>query len=241
MSRELAGDDPLTQPVFWQTERRGRDREDKPEYKVKLSVSFCFSNRVQVIEHYHNSSLAGARRQRRKRPRNPPSSPPSTHGCKPERQVHTRTESKITFNDMQDCLVLVSNNFSTQTSYENQTKKAITNKFVQEAMTDFLRSQLEVYFIENPFDAEKIAEQVLINKRSRETAEKTRLNIKKKLSGSHGHLQPGAEIRGLPHQGRVPPGALYRGGRLRPGRRASSAGTRSSRASCPSGARSSTA
>ena len=180
--KELAGDDPLTQPVFWQTERRGRDRADKPEYKVKLSVSFCFSNRVQVIEHYHNSSWL-------------------EHGGSPEKAVRSafvsaidgwlkqngkyqKNESKITFNDIQDALVLVSNNFSTQTSYENQTKKSITNKFVQEAMTDFLRSQLEVYFIENPFDAEKIAGQVLVNKRSRETAEKTRLGIKKKLSGS---------------------------------------------------------
>ena len=180
--KELAGDDPLTQPVFWQTERRGRDRADKPEYKVKLSVSFCFSNRVQVIEHYHNSSWL-------------------EHGGSPEKAVksafvsaidgwlkqngkYQKNESRITFNDIQDALVLVSNNFSTQTSYENQTKKSITNKFVQEAMTDFLRSQLEVYFIENPFDAEKIAGQVLVNKRSRETAEKTRLGIKKKLSGS---------------------------------------------------------
>ncbi len=180
--KELAGDDPLTQPVFWQTERKGRDRADKPEYKVKLSVAFCFSNRVQVIEHYHNSSWL-------------------EHGGSPEKAVksafvsaidgwlkqngkYQKHESKITFNDIQDALVLVSNNFSTQTSYENQTKKSITNKFVQEAMTDFLRSQLEVYFIENPFDAEKIAGQVLVNKRSRETAEKTRLGIKKKLSGS---------------------------------------------------------
>ena len=180
--KELAGDDPLTQPVFWQTERKGRDRADKPEYKVKLSVAFCFSNRVQVIEHYHNSSWL-------------------EHGGSPEKAVksafvsaidgwlkqngkYQKNESKITFNDIQDALVLVSNNFSTQTSYENQTKKSITTKFVQEAMTDFLRSQLEVYFIENPFDAEKIAGQVLVNKRSRETAEKTRLGIKKKLSGS---------------------------------------------------------
>ena len=180
--KELAGDDPLTQPVFWQTERKGRDRADKPEYKVKLSVAFCFSNRVQVIEHYHNSSWL-------------------EHGGSPEKAVksafvsaidgwlkqngkYQKNESKITFNDIQDALVLVSNNFSTQTSYENQTKKSITNKFIQEAMTDFLRSQLEVYFIDNPFDAEKIAGQVLVNKRSRETAEKTRLGIKKKLSGS---------------------------------------------------------
>ena len=179
---ELAGEGALTAPVFWQCERRGRDREDKPDYKVKLSVSFCFSNTVQVIEHYHNSSWL-------------------EHGGSPEKALRSafvsaidsylrqqgkyqKNESKITWNDIQDCLVLVSNNFSTQTSYENQTKKAINNKFVQEAMTDFLRSQLEVYFIENRIDAEKIAEQVLINKRSRESAEKARLNIKKKLSGS---------------------------------------------------------
>ena len=180
--KELAGDNPLTQPVFWQTERRGRDRADKDEYKVKLSVSFCFSNTVQVIEHYHNSSWL-------------------EHGGSPEKAVksafvngidaylkaqskYQKNESKITWADVEDCLVLVSNNFSTQTSYENQTKKAITNKFVQEAMTEFLRAQLEVYFIENPFDAAKIGEQVLINKRSRENAERTRLNIKKKLSGN---------------------------------------------------------
>ncbi len=180
--RELAGENPMTQPVFWQAERRGRDREDKPEYKVKLSVSFCFSTAVNVIEYYHNSSWL-------------------EHGGSPEKAVksafvsaidawlkqngkYTKSEAKITWGDIEDCLVLVSSSFSTQTSYENQTKKAITNKFIQDAMTDFLKSQLQVYFIENPFDAEKIAAQVLINKRSRETAEKTRLGIKKKLSGS---------------------------------------------------------
>ena len=179
---ELAGEGALTAPVFWQAEKKGRDRADKPEYKVKLSVAFCFSNKVNVIEHYHNSSWL-------------------EHGGSPEKATksafvsaidkylrdqgkYQKNESKITWNDVEDCLVLVSNNFSTQTSYENQTKKAITNKFVQEAMAEFLRSNLEVYFIENPFDAEKIGEQVLINKRSRESAEKQRLNIKKKLSGN---------------------------------------------------------
>jgi len=179
---ELAGEDALTAPVFWQTERKGRDRADKPEYKVKLSVSFCFSNKVQVVEHYHNSSWL-------------------EHGGSPEKAIrsafvsavdgwlkgqnkYTKGESRITFPDIQDALVLVSNNFSTQTSYENQTKKAINNKFVQEAMTEFLRAQMEVYFIENPADAQRIAEQVLINKRARENAEKTRLNIKKKLTGT---------------------------------------------------------
>ena len=180
--RELAGENPMTQPVFWQAERRGRDREDKPEYKVKLSVSFCFSTVVNVIEYYHNSSWL-------------------EHGGSPEKAVksafvsaidawlkqngkYTKSEARITWGDIEDCLVLVSSSFSTQTSYENQTKKAITNKFIQDAMADFLKSQLQVYFIENPFDAEKIAAQVLINKRSRETAEKTRLGVKKKLSGS---------------------------------------------------------
>ena len=180
--KELAGEKSLTQPVFWQTERRGKDRDDKPEYKVKLSASFCFSNTVNIIEHYHNSSWL-------------------EHGGSPEKAMRSafvsaidgylknqgkyqKSESKITWADIEDCLILVSNNFSTQTSYENQTKKAINNRFVQEAMTDFLKSQLEVYFIENPFDAEKIGEQVLVNKRSRESAEKARLNIKKKLSGN---------------------------------------------------------
>ena len=179
---ELAGENALTVPVFWQTERRGRDRPDKPEYKVKLSVSFCFSNTVQRIEHYHNSSWL-------------------EHGGSPEKAVksafvsaidgylkqqgkYQKNESKLTWADVEDCLVLVSNNFSTQTSYENQTKKAINNKFVQDAMTEFLRAQLEVYFIENPQDAGRIADQALINKRSRENAERTRLNIKKKLTGA---------------------------------------------------------
>ena len=179
---ELAGEGSLTLPVFWQAERKGRDRADKDEYKVKLSVSFCFSNKVNIIEHYHNSSWL-------------------EHGGSPEKATksafvsgidaylrqqnkYQKNESKVTWADIEDCVVMVSNNFSTQTSYENQTKKAITNKFVQEAMTEFLRSNLEIYFIENHFDAEKIAEQVLINKRSRESAEKARLNIKNKLSAN---------------------------------------------------------
>ena len=177
---ELAGDDALTEPVFWEAERKGRDRADKPEYKVKLSVALCFSNRIAVCEYYHNSSFL-------------------EHGGSPEKATrsamvsaidkylrdnnkYAKGEAKITFPDVQDCLVLVSNSFSTQTSYENQTKKAITNKFVQEAMTEFLRSRMEIYFIENREAAEKIAAQVLINKRSRETAERTRINQKKKLT-----------------------------------------------------------
>ena len=178
--RELAGLDALTEPVYWEAERRGRDRPDKPEYKVKLSVALCFSNKTALCEYYHNSSFL-------------------EHGGSPEKATrsamvsaidkylrdnnkYVKGEAKITFPDVQDCLILVSSSFSTQTSYENQTKKAITNKFIQEAMTEFLRSRLEIYFIENREAAEKIAAQVLINKRSRETAERTRINQKKKLT-----------------------------------------------------------
>jgi len=180
--RELAGEDPLTAPVFMETERRGRDRADKPEYKVRLSAAFCFSRRVNIIEYYHNSSWL-------------------EHGGAPERATknafvyavdayikkqgkYQKNESRISFQDIADCLILVTNCFSTQTSYENQTKKSITNRFVQEAMTDFFREKLEIYFIENRAEAERIAEQVLVNKRSREQAEKTRLSIRKKLTGS---------------------------------------------------------
>jgi len=179
---EIAGEESLTQPVFIETERKGRDRDDKPEYKTKLSAAFCFSNKVNLIEYYHNSSWL-------------------EHGGSPEKATksafvsaidayirksnkYLKNESKITFTDIQDCLILVTNCFSTQTSYENQTKKAITNKFIQEAMTDFFKSELEIYFIEHKQEADRIIEQVLINKRSRENAEKARLNLKKKLSVS---------------------------------------------------------
>ncbi len=163
-------------------ERKGRDREDLEEYKVKINFAFCFNNENHTIEYYHNSSFL-------------------EHGGSPDKAVrnafvyaidqylkqngkYTKNESKIQFADVADSLLLVSNSLSTMTSYENQTKKAINNKFIQEAMTDFLREQLEIYFIENKIDAERIAGQVLVNKRSRESAEKTRINVKKKLGGN---------------------------------------------------------
>lgn len=180
--REIAGEEVLTDPVFWETERRGKDREDKDEYKVKLSVCFCFSNKVTAVEHYHNSSWL-------------------EHGGSPDKAMRTafvntidawmrqnnkyqKKESKVTWQDIEDCIIFISNNFSTQTSYENQTKKSITNRYVQVAMADYLKEQLQIYFTESPADAAKIAAQVLINKRSRERAEETRQGIKKKLTGT---------------------------------------------------------
>ncbi|MGN1114837.1 MAG: type IIA DNA topoisomerase subunit B [Oscillospiraceae bacterium] len=179
---EIVGEDALTSVQYFTAERKGRDREDKDDYKVKLSVAFAFSNKVKLLEYFHNSSFL-------------------EHGGSPEdavklaftNQIHNylknnnkylKNEKQITFADIEDCLVLVSSSFSTQTSYANQTKKAITNKFIKECMTDFLKRNIETYFIENPDEAIRIAEQVLVNKRSRESAEKSRLNIKKKLSGT---------------------------------------------------------
>lgn len=180
--QEVVGEDGLSTIQNWQTERKVRDRADKPEYKCKMNIALAFSNKVNLAEYYHNSSWL-------------------EYGGAPEKAVknafvykidnylkqnskYNKSESKINFTDVEDCLVIVISSFSSMTSYENQTKKAITNKGIQDAMIEFLRHQLEIYFIENPIEAEKIANQVLINKRSRENAEKTRLNIKKTLASN---------------------------------------------------------
>lgn len=180
--KEVENGEGFSDIQYIECERKGRDREDKPEYKVKLSVAFCFSNKASLLEYYHNSSFL-------------------EHGGSPDKAVsnafvyaidkylkangkYTKSESKINFSDVRDCLILVSNSFSTMTSYENQTKKAINNKFITEAMTEWLRHELEFYFIENKTEADKITNQVLVNKRSREHAEKARVNIAKKLSGA---------------------------------------------------------
>jgi len=172
----------LTQVRFFEGFAKGRDREDKPEYKVRMQVAFCFNNECSRIEYYHNSSWL-------------------EHGGAPDKAVraafvqeldkylrnnnkYNKNESKITFSDIEDSLILITNTFSTITSYENQTKKAINNRFIQEALTEFLKQQLEIYLIENKDEAEKIAAQILINKRSRETAERARIDVKKKLTGS---------------------------------------------------------
>ncbi len=177
---ELTGEDVLTPVHFASSAAEGRDREDRPKYKVKMNVAFSFSNKVQQVEYYHNSSWL-------------------EHGGSPEKAVQSafvsmidgylkqknlykKGEGKISFKDICDCLVFVSSCFSTQTSYENQTKKSITNRFVQVAMTDFLKHDLEVYFIERPEEANRLCNQVLVNMRSREQAEKTRVAVKSNLT-----------------------------------------------------------
>ena len=180
--KEITGDSALTEPVLWHLEAQGRDREDLDDYKLKADISFCFSNATSRLEYYHCASFL-------------------EYGGSPDKAVkkaftfaidkylkssgkYNKNESNITFNDIADCLVLISNSISTMTSYENQTKKAINNTFIYEAMNEFLRTNLEIYFIEHPVEAEIMANQVLVNKRSRESAEKERLNVKKKLTGT---------------------------------------------------------
>ncbi len=179
---ELSEDKNFTEVQYYTSEAKGRDRADKDEYRLKFELAFCFNNEINALEYYHNSSYL-------------------EHGGAPDKAVrsafvsaidnylknnnlYNKNEKKIVFSDVEDSLILIINSFSTITSYENQTKKSITNKFIQEYLTDYLKEQLGIYFIENKADADKIAKQILVNKRSRETAEKTRVNIKKKLTGS---------------------------------------------------------
>lgn len=179
---EVVGEKALTTPQFWSADRKGRDREDKDEYKLKMNVAFVFSKEVSFIEHYHNSSWL-------------------EHGGSPQKALnkaflsqidgylktnnkYNKGEKSIKWEDVEDCLVFVSSNFSTQASYENQTKKAVTNAFINDAMTEWLKHQLEVYFLENPDEITKIATQVLINKRSRENADKIRQSTLQKLTGT---------------------------------------------------------
>ncbi len=179
---ETVGVNYLNEPRFFSAERMGRDREDMPDYKLKMNFAFCFSNEVQMIEYYHNSSFL-------------------EHGGSPDKALRSAfvsvidkylksnnkykaKENKITFADVEACLVFVSSSFSTQTSYANQTKKAITNTFITSAMTEFFKHSLEVYFIENPQDADRVCSQVLINMRSREKSDEMRINIKKQLTTS---------------------------------------------------------
>ena len=180
--KEIAGEDALTSVQFWQTERKVRDRDDKDEYRTKINVACAFSNRTKAIEYYHNSSWLEYGGAPDKAVRN--AFVYQIDAYLKQTSKYNKNESKITFADVEDCLILVISSFSNRTSYENQTKKAITNKGIQEAMTEMLRHNLEIYFLENPLEADKIAAQVLINKRSREDAEKTRLNLKKKLTSN---------------------------------------------------------
>ena len=176
---EKVGTDYLTDPYFIQADRRGRDREDLPDYNVKITACFCFSRGVQFQEYYHNSSWLENGGSPEKAARSALTS--AIDAYIKGQGKYNKNESAIKWQDVQDCLVLVTNCFSTQTSYENQTKKAINNKFIQQAMTAFMKERMETYLIENKPSADKILEQVLINKRSRENAERTRISIKSNL------------------------------------------------------------
>ncbi len=171
----------ITQPVLWRLETKGRDREDMADYKVKADITFCFA-KSGMTEYYHNSSFL-------------------EYGGAPDKAVknaftyaidkyikaqnkYNKNEPKISFTDISDNLAIIINSASTQTSYENQTKKAITNAFIQKALTEYIKQNLEIYLTENASSAAAIVSQVLINKRSREESEKHKVDIKKKLTGT---------------------------------------------------------
>ncbi len=177
------GESGQTPVTLWKmNEVRGRDRDDREEYGLIADVAFCMSNQVNFLEYYHNSSFleyGGS----------PDKAVKTAFTYAVDKQIrsmgkYTKNEGKISFCDIEDCLALVVNSFSTTASYENQTKKAITNSFIAEALTAFLKEQLEIYFAENPTDTDKIVTQVLVNKRTREHVEKERLTIKKKLTAA---------------------------------------------------------
>jgi DNA gyrase subunit B len=179
---EISQGTSFTDVYYMETETSGRDREDKPEYKLKFQAAFCFNNNINSIQYFHNSSFLEYGGSPDKAVRN--SFVYAIDKYIKQSGLYKKDEKKISFADVEDSLILVINSFSTITSYENQTKKSITNKFIQDAMTEYFRSRLEIYFIENKMEADKIAAQILANKRSRETAEKTRISIRKKLTGS---------------------------------------------------------
>lgn len=179
---ELTKDKNFTDIQYLDHETRGRDREDKPEYKLKFEIAFCFINEVNLLEYYHNSSFLEYGGSPDKAVKSAFVNSIDTY--LKQNSLYKKDEKKITFTDIEDSLVLISNSFSTVTSYENQTKKSITNKFIQDAMTEYLKKQLAIYFIENNAEALKIANQIIVNKRSRESAEKTRISLKKKLTNT---------------------------------------------------------
>ncbi|MBO5789300.1 MAG: DNA topoisomerase, partial [Clostridia bacterium] len=180
--RKVTAEVSATEPVLWSFETKGRDREDKPEYKLRAEIAFCMTKAGGAAEYYHNSSYL-------------------EYGGSPDKAVrsaftyaidrylrlkgkYNKTEAKITYPDIAENLYVIISSASTETSYENQTKKAINNTFITKALTEYLREHLEIWFAENPTQADIMAAQVLLNKRSRESAERARIDVKKRLSGA---------------------------------------------------------
>lgn len=105
--KEVAGENSFTEIQHHNTETKGRDRADTPEYKLKIEFAFCFNNHVNLLEYYHNSSHL-------------------ENGGAPEKAVraaftgeidkyirasgkYAKNEQKITFADIQDSLIAVTN------------------------------------------------------------------------------------------------------------------------------------
>ena len=164
MVREL-NEGGITEAVFFSGEGQGRDRQDRQDYTVKSDVAFAFNNHVRDIRYYHNSSWL-------------------EYGGSPDRAVRSAfvsafdnflknegkykaNEARINFGDIEESLILLTSSFSTVTSYENQTKRSINNRFIQRFMTNLIRSKLDIWFIEYRDQALRAAAEVLLKRRSR--------------------------------------------------------------------------
>lgn len=162
------------------TEASGKDNSKSDEYKIKCQIVFCFNNEVNYMQYFHNSSCL-------------------INGGTPEtfikkaftysidkyikdNNLYKKSEKQINFDDIKESLIIISNTFSTISLFTDQTKKCIDSTFMQDYMTTYLKEQLNIYFTENKIEADKIANQILINKRANEKANETKLSIKKKLA-----------------------------------------------------------
>lgn len=193
-------------PVFHITDedeecREEEQNEGEESFSVLLDLYFTFNNHVNKIDLYHNSSFL-------------------EDGGSPENAIKTsflnvfnkfvkdegllkKGEKNLIFEDITQSLIFISSTFSTNNLYTGQSKKKIKSKFLQDYMTEFLKTQLTVICKENKTQMIKVANQLLLNKRSRETSENTRLEIRKKFENKE-DLVNGRPLKLVPCKSKNP-------------------------------------
>lgn len=158
----------------------GKDADNRDEYDSQYNVAYTFNNDNYGSTVFHNSSKLTEESSQHKSIR-------LAFSYAIDKMInrlglYNKKESKIKFEDVEDSLLIIINTYSTNTSYKNQTKKGINNLDIQRKLNELLRNSLQVFFTENPLEAEKVVTQVLANKRSREKADRTRIDVRKQLS-----------------------------------------------------------
>ncbi|MER2007171.1 MAG: toprim domain-containing protein [Psychrobacillus sp.] len=183
----------LTNVIHFNTERKGRDNEEDKDYKIKANIYFSFNRETSFNRYYHNTSWLANGGTPEDFIKN--SFTFIVDKFLKEQNLYNKNEKKVSFDDIADSLVIVTSTFSTISLFTDQTKKEMRSDFMKKEITAWMREQLSIYFVENPNEAKLILQQVLVNKRSREKAEKTRLDVKKKLSGTVNNIT--ARVDGL--------------------------------------------